>query len=306
MSSFKEAAHRLLAKHASMEIVDTFIDKVASVLPVTKRAAFRTLQASLSGGASLSQAIKVAFPRLSGEQRGIFASNLCKCAADDAKMRTPESYTVPAEKGAKLMREKCSSLRGRNDSPLLGTAKDSPMSESTSEFKNNLRQRDISNRMADATAPMQDDFDRPTDSQLKSEADDNALIGRLRSGMADAAAYDRHQAELKQNINNRISSLLSGAKDTASNALSQARAFGDKINILGLGKTPAAQPDAGLAAQPDAASVAPSKDSLLASLGGYASNHPGLTAGLGAGALGLGGLGLYKLLQNRKKKKPLA
>lgn len=386
MSLFKAAAQRLLVKRASLEIVDTFIDKVASTMPVTKRAAFRLLQAGLSSGATLAQAIKVAFPQLSGEERGIFAANLCKSAADDAKTRTPESYTVPAQKGAKLMREKCSandpvegalnmaqninpprfpsfpnlagmsestnnaanalslgklratdegrnalssilsgvgnvgrtfgnkalqglnlnyhpstgfskrsSLTSRGDSPLLGSPKDTPLDPSTAEFKGNLRQREIGNRMADATAPMQDDFDRPTDSSLAADAADNALVGKIRDNVT---AYKDRQDRLTKNVNDRISSVVSGARNAVSGAVDQARAFGDKLNILGLGKTR----DPQNAAAPDTA--APAKDGILSQLESYARAHPGSlglgAAGLGAGALGT--YGLYKMLQNRKKK----
>lgn len=101
--------YKLAVKQASLLTLDSFLTKVAAALPMAKRAAFRTMQAELSSGNTLSHAIKVAFPRLTGEQRGALAVNFCKCAADAAKnTRTFESYAVPVKEGNKLMREKCS------------------------------------------------------------------------------------------------------------------------------------------------------------------------------------------------------
>lgn len=110
--------YKFAVKQASLRTLDSFLTKVAAALPMSKRAAFRTMQAELSGGNTLSHAIKVAFPRLSGEQRGALAVNLCKCAADAAKnTRTFESYAVPVKEGNKLMREKCSAMGERGLAP---------------------------------------------------------------------------------------------------------------------------------------------------------------------------------------------
>lgn len=98
-------------KQASLLTLDSFLTKVASALPMAKRAAFRAIQTKLSSGSTLAHSIKVAFPRLSGEQRGALAVNLCKCAADsEKKTRTFESYAVPLKEGNKMLREKCSKL----------------------------------------------------------------------------------------------------------------------------------------------------------------------------------------------------
>ena len=59
---------QLMVKQAALLTLDSFLTKVADALPVTKRAAFRVMQADLSSGNTLNHAIKVAFPRLSGQQ----------------------------------------------------------------------------------------------------------------------------------------------------------------------------------------------------------------------------------------------
>ena len=116
MATFTEKTaaflRQFVVKQASLLTLDSFLTKVAAALPMAKRAAFRAIQTELSSGNNLSHAIKVAFPRLSGEQRGALAVNLCKCAADsEYKKRTFESYAVPVKEGNKLMREKCSEDR---------------------------------------------------------------------------------------------------------------------------------------------------------------------------------------------------
>lgn len=113
MATFTEKTaaflRQFVVKQASLLTLDSFLTKVAAALPMAKRAAFRAIQTELSSGNTLNHAIKVAFPRLSGEQRGALAVNLCKCAADsEYKKRTFESYAVPVKEGNKLMREKCS------------------------------------------------------------------------------------------------------------------------------------------------------------------------------------------------------
>lgn len=116
MATFTEKTaaflRQFVVKQASLLTLDSFLTKVAAALPMAKRAAFRAIQTELSSGNTLNHAIKVAFPRLSGEQRGALAVNLCKCAADsEYKKRTFESYAVPVKEGNKLMREKCSDDR---------------------------------------------------------------------------------------------------------------------------------------------------------------------------------------------------
>ena len=126
MATFTEKTaaflRQFVVKQASLLTLDSFLTKVAAALPMAKRAAFRAIQTELSSGNTLNHAIKVAFPRLSGEQRGALAVNLCKCAADsEYKKRTFESYAVPVKEGNKLMREKCSAVGERGLAPEDGS-----------------------------------------------------------------------------------------------------------------------------------------------------------------------------------------
>lgn len=59
-----------------------YLDKVAMKMPIEKCAQVRTMQQVIKGGQSLAQAIKVAYPQLTGEERGILAAKLCKAASD--------------------------------------------------------------------------------------------------------------------------------------------------------------------------------------------------------------------------------
>ena len=102
------ALRNLLVKKASQLCLDAFIDKVASAVPVTKRAAFRVIQTQLATGETLPNAIKVAFPRLDAMTRHALAINFCKCAVADSNkmtMREPESYNVPAKDAASTMKK---------------------------------------------------------------------------------------------------------------------------------------------------------------------------------------------------------
>ena len=102
--------HSYATKQASLLVVDSFITKTAQALPMCKRAAFRKLQANLSDGYPLVQSIKMAFPNLSGEQRGVFALTLCKAALDDVKkipVQTPQAYNDVAVKDKNAVMRKC-------------------------------------------------------------------------------------------------------------------------------------------------------------------------------------------------------
>jgi hypothetical protein len=102
--------HNYVSKQASLLVVDSFITKTAQALPMCKRAAFRKLQANLSDGYPLVQSIKMAFPNLSGEQRGVFALTLCKAALDDAKkipVQTPQAYNDVKVKDKNAVMSKC-------------------------------------------------------------------------------------------------------------------------------------------------------------------------------------------------------
>lgn len=70
-------------KKTAMVLMNHFLDKVAGGLGIDKQASVRMLQAQLALGKPMSYAIKVAYPQLTGEKRGILASKLVKGAADD-------------------------------------------------------------------------------------------------------------------------------------------------------------------------------------------------------------------------------
>lgn len=93
----KKAAER--RKLSAMTLMNHFLDKVAAALPMEKQASVRVLQAQLALGKPLSHAIKVAYPKLTGEGRGIVAQKLVKAASDDfakfvkKKQHGPETAT---------------------------------------------------------------------------------------------------------------------------------------------------------------------------------------------------------------------
>ena len=102
--------HGYLVKQASLLMMDSLLTKVAAALPMTKRSAFRALQANLSNGYPLVQSIKMAFPHLSGEERGVFALTLCKSALDDSRkvaVQTPQSYNDVSVKDKNSVMRKC-------------------------------------------------------------------------------------------------------------------------------------------------------------------------------------------------------
>lgn len=74
----KKAAD-LMRKQAADKFVSA-MDVVAQKLPIEKQAMVRKLQAAVAEGKPLSHAIKLAYPHLNGEQRGILATKLVKVA----------------------------------------------------------------------------------------------------------------------------------------------------------------------------------------------------------------------------------
>lgn len=78
--------HAIVKKAAELHrkvAADQFVrgmDKVASFMPLEKQAMIRKLQAAVAEGKPLSHAIKLAYPHLNGEQRGILATKLVKVA----------------------------------------------------------------------------------------------------------------------------------------------------------------------------------------------------------------------------------
>lgn len=78
------AAEKKAAELFRKEAADTlcrYLDTVAGKMSLEKAACVRTLQAAVSQGRPLSHAIKMAYPHLNGEQRGILATKLVKAAA---------------------------------------------------------------------------------------------------------------------------------------------------------------------------------------------------------------------------------
>lgn len=58
------------------------LNVVAQKMPLEKTAGVRTIQREVAQGKSLSHAIKLAYPQLPGEQRGILASKLVHAAVE--------------------------------------------------------------------------------------------------------------------------------------------------------------------------------------------------------------------------------
>lgn len=79
----KKAAE-LYRKEAATKFV-TYLDKVAAHMTLEKAASVRQLQAAVAAGKPLSHAIKLAYPTLTGEQRGILASRLVKAAVEEKR-----------------------------------------------------------------------------------------------------------------------------------------------------------------------------------------------------------------------------
>lgn len=104
-----------IQKNQARKILNTHLDKVASFMSLEKQAQVRTLQAELSKGKNLSQAIKVAYPTLKGEQRGILATQLVRAAIRDQFKQAescsssvpttePRSMSVPISQAGKKLR----------------------------------------------------------------------------------------------------------------------------------------------------------------------------------------------------------
>lgn len=101
-AAFVAVAKKAIEKRAEYKrkktaacLMNHYLDKVAAALPVEKQACVRMLQAQLAAGRTISHAIKVAYPKLTGEQRGILTSKLVKSAADDFKFWTKKKQNGP-------------------------------------------------------------------------------------------------------------------------------------------------------------------------------------------------------------------
>lgn len=108
------AFHRLLVKQAAAylqayhrQVMDRYLDKLAAALPGQAAVPVRRLQVELAGGARLPQALKVAFPHLSGEGRGVMAVHLVKAAmasCSGGTMKKKKPYNVTAKPGTEQHR----------------------------------------------------------------------------------------------------------------------------------------------------------------------------------------------------------
>jgi len=75
----KKAA-QMYQKQAAARFV-SYLDALSALIPLEKTAQVRKLQTAILEGKPLSHAIKLAYPTLNGEQRGILGAKLCKAAA---------------------------------------------------------------------------------------------------------------------------------------------------------------------------------------------------------------------------------
>jgi len=93
-----------LYRTAAVVKLTGYLDKVAGLMSPEKSAAVRTVQAAVLGGKSLAEAIKVAYPVLPPEGRGVLAAKLVagavKAAAFAGKVVTRREAEVKAKDGA--------------------------------------------------------------------------------------------------------------------------------------------------------------------------------------------------------------
>lgn len=290
MATFTEKTaaflRQFVVKQASLLTLDSFLTKVAAALPMAKRAAFRAIQTELSSGNNLSHAIKVAFPRLSGEQRGALAVNLCKCAADsEYKKRTFESYAVPAKEGNKLMQEKCSRAR------LFGGNRKQPSNQ-------------IKNGSIRFNAKSPEDMSVPVDSPMSPSAESsnpnleapspapkhNTLLSALSAmpsplqplmqlaHLGSATGAVPAAGAIMSGINKQAPGLGQQIQNAASSAGSAASAAGPLISK-------------GLSGSSDAGASGP-----------FAGINPYLLGALGIGGLGLGAYGVSRMMGRKKRR----
>lgn len=275
MATFTEKTaaflRQFVVKQASLLTLDSFLTKVAAALPMAKRAAFRAIQTELSSGNTLNHAIKVAFPRLSGEQRGALAVNLCKCAADsEYKKRTFESYAVPVKEGNKLMQEKCSraKLFGRN------------RRQASNQVKNAKGPGDMG---VPEDPPMSPDVSSPAPKNNTTLSALSAIPSPLQpllrlANLGSAAGAVPAAGAIMEGINRQAPGLGQQVQDAASSVGSAASAAGPLISKGLSGSTggSASGPSAGI--------------------------NPYLLGALGIGGLGLGAYGVSRMMGRKKRR----
>ena len=118
ISSKLQSLREKKAAEEARNIVSLHLSDIAAALPVEKRASIHRLQAELTAGKDISTAIKLAYPQMTGEQRGILTSELVRSAAEafnKAAMATcgPSSTVVPAAKGGKALKQMSTGIGGR-------------------------------------------------------------------------------------------------------------------------------------------------------------------------------------------------
>jgi hypothetical protein len=101
----RDVMRRALVKKAaqmfrvqSARVLCAHLDKLASFMPLQKQAAVRTVQKEVAQGRPLSVAIKLAYPHLAGEKRGILAARLVESALRSKRadsLSGPESLAQP-------------------------------------------------------------------------------------------------------------------------------------------------------------------------------------------------------------------
>lgn len=94
----------------SKEVFCSYLDKVASLMPIARTGNVRVIQREIATGHSLGHAIKVAFPNLIPEKRGILAAEMVRKAAAWKKQANagmssggPQSWNGPLAGASEAM-----------------------------------------------------------------------------------------------------------------------------------------------------------------------------------------------------------
>lgn len=85
-----------------------YLDTVIPHMAVEKTAAVRTLQAKVAADVNLADALRAAYPQLSGEERGVLGFQLVTKAAAWKQARGREEAVVKAKDGPAKMKQMCS------------------------------------------------------------------------------------------------------------------------------------------------------------------------------------------------------
>lgn len=110
-----KAARQVVAREGR-ELLVRYTGKIANALPVDRQLPLRVIQTALVKQATLARAIKMAYPHLPGETRGVLASQLVRAALDhhvkeakESGLRqvSPRSFTGPPHTATKEMGAMC-------------------------------------------------------------------------------------------------------------------------------------------------------------------------------------------------------